>query len=47
MLFLMYEAIRRKPVDENLQMKLSAAGILSLLALMLFVTILDVQRLFW
>jgi len=47
MLFLAYEGIRRKPVDENLQMKLSAAGILSLLALMLFVTILDVQRLFW
>jgi regulator of sigma E protease len=46
MVFLAYEGIRRKPVDENLQMRLSAAGILSLLALMLFVTMLDVYRIF-
>jgi regulator of sigma E protease len=44
MVFLAYEGIRRKPVDENLQMRLSAAGILSLLALMLFVTMLDLYR---
>lgn len=46
MVFLLYEGIRRKPVDENLQMRLSAAGILSLLALMLFVTMLDLYRFF-
>jgi regulator of sigma E protease len=46
MVFLAYEGIRRKPVDENLQMRLSAAGILSLLALMLFVTMLDLYRLY-
>jgi regulator of sigma E protease len=46
MVFLAYEGIRRKPVDENLQMRLSAAGILSLLALMLFVTMLDLYRFF-
>jgi len=44
--FLLYEWIRRKPVDENLQMKLSAAGILGLLALMLGVTLMDIYRFF-
>jgi regulator of sigma E protease len=46
MLFLMYEAIFRKPVNENLQMKLSLAGILCLLSLMVFATVMDVSKLF-
>ena len=46
MLFLTWEAIFRKPVDENLQVKLSLAGILMLLSLMVFVTILDINRMF-
>lgn len=46
MVFLAYEGIRRKPVDENLQMRLSAAGILSLLALMIGVTVMDLYRFF-
>jgi regulator of sigma E protease len=46
MVFLAYEGIRRKPVDPDLQIKLSAAGILSLLALMLGVTIMDLYRWF-
>jgi regulator of sigma E protease len=46
MLFLTYEAIFRRPVNENLQMKLSLLGILALLSLMVFATVLDIGRLF-
>jgi regulator of sigma E protease len=46
MLFLMYEAIFRKPVNEELQMKLSLAGILCLLSLMVFATALDISKFF-
>jgi regulator of sigma E protease len=46
MLFLTWEAIMGKPVNENLQVKLSIVGILMLLSLMLFVTVLDITRFF-
>ncbi|MDZ4851524.1 MAG: site-2 protease family protein [Pirellulaceae bacterium] len=46
MMFLIAEAIRGKPVDEALQMRLTVAGVLALLALMLFVTFNDVENLF-
>ncbi len=42
MMFLTYEAIFRKPVDENLQMKLTMGGVLCLLSLMVFVIVNDV-----
>ncbi len=43
MFFLIWEAIAGKPVDENLQMKLTIVGVLSLLGLMLFVTYNDIS----
>lgn len=46
MVFLAYEAIFRKPVNENLQVKLSLMGILALLSLMVFVTFMDLSRFF-
>ncbi len=45
MVFLAYEAIRGKPVDENLQMQLTLGGVLALLSLMVFVIINDVMNL--
>ncbi len=42
MMFLIAEAIRGKPVNEALQMRLTVAGVLTLLALMIFVTFNDV-----
>jgi regulator of sigma E protease len=42
MMFLIAEAIRGKPVDEALQMRLTVMGVLALLALMIFVTFNDV-----
>ncbi|MCY2976366.1 MAG: site-2 protease family protein [Planctomycetota bacterium] len=45
MMFLIAEAIRGKPVDENLQMRLTVAGVLMLLGLMIFVTFNDVLNL--
>lgn len=44
MLFLMAEWIRGKPVDERLQIRLTVAGILCLLSLMVFATAMDVGR---
>lgn len=46
MLFLAYEGIRRKPVDPNVQGYLSLAGLLLLLSLMIFATVMDVGRFF-
>jgi regulator of sigma E protease len=43
MMFLIAEAIRGKPVNEALQMRLTVAGVLALLALMIFVTFNDVS----
>lgn len=45
MLFLAVEAIRGKPLDENLQMKLTMGGVLALLGLMLFVIVNDAMNL--
>lgn len=42
MVFLTYEAIRRKPVNEELQIKLTMAGVLGLLTLMAFVILKDI-----
>ena len=42
MLFLTCEAIRGKPVNEELQVRLTMAGVLSLLALMAFVILKDI-----
>ncbi len=42
MMFLIAEAIRGKPVDENLQMRLTIAGVLGLLSLMVFVIFNDI-----
>ena len=45
MMFLIAEAIRGKPVDEALQMRLTVAGVMALLALMAFVIFNDVMNL--
>jgi regulator of sigma E protease len=44
MLFLSAEAVRGKPVDERLQMRLTIAGVICLLSLMVFATVMDLQR---
>ena len=44
MIFLIFEAIRGKPVDEALQMRLTVAGVVALLSLMAFVIINDVMN---
>jgi regulator of sigma E protease len=46
MLFLAAEWIRGKPVDERLQIRLTIAGILALLSLMVFASAMDIGR-FW
>jgi regulator of sigma E protease len=46
MLFLSAEAVRGKPVDERLQVRLTVAGVICLLSLMIFATAMDVQRWF-
>jgi regulator of sigma E protease len=45
MVFLLAEWVRGKPVDEQLQMRLTVAGVLGLLALMVFVFINDLAHL--
>jgi regulator of sigma E protease len=45
LLFLSAEAIRGKPVDERLQVRLTIAGVICLLSLMVFATAMDLQRL--
>jgi regulator of sigma E protease len=44
MLFLTAEAIRGKPVDEKLQVRLTVAGVICLLSLMVFATAMDIGR---
>jgi regulator of sigma E protease len=44
MLFLAAEWIRGKPVDEKLQIRLTIAGVLCLLSLMVFATMMDIGR---
>lgn len=44
MMFLMYEAIFRKPVNERLQMTLTVAGVACLLGLIIFVNAMDIKR---
>jgi regulator of sigma E protease len=44
LVFLTYEGIRGKPANERVQIVLSIIGLILLLALMIFVCGLDVQR---
>ena len=44
MLFLAAEWVRGKPVDEKLQIRLTIAGVLCLLSLMVFATMMDIGR---
>lgn len=44
MMFLLYEAVFRKPVNERLQFALTLAGVACLLGLMLFVNAMDIRR---
>ncbi len=44
MMFLTAEAVLGRPVDENLQMKLTMVGVLALLALMLFAFVNDISQ---
>jgi regulator of sigma E protease len=44
MLFLAAEGIRGKPVDERLQIRLTIAGVICLLSLMVFATAMDTNR---
>jgi regulator of sigma E protease len=44
MLFLTAEAIRGKPVDEKLQVRLTVVGVVCLLSLMVFATAMDIGR---
>ena len=45
MMFLIAEAIRGKPVNEALQVRLTMLGVLGLLSLMAFVIVKDIMRL--
>ncbi|MDP6721841.1 MAG: site-2 protease family protein [Pirellulaceae bacterium] len=47
MMFLTVEWVRGKPVDERLQMTLTLVGVACLLGLMLFVSGMDIRRLFF
>jgi regulator of sigma E protease len=44
LLFLSAEAVRGKPVDERLQIRLTVAGVICLLSLMVFATAMDIGR---
>jgi regulator of sigma E protease len=44
MLFLAAEGVRGKPVDERLQIRLTIAGVICLLSLMVFATAMDISR---
>jgi regulator of sigma E protease len=44
MLFLAAEGVRGKPVDERLQIRLTIAGVICLLSLMVFATAMDIGR---
>ncbi len=47
MMFLTVEWVRGKPVDERLQMTLTLVGVACLLCLMIFVSGMDIRRLFF
>jgi regulator of sigma E protease len=44
MMFLVYEGVFRKPVNERLQVALTIAGVACLLGLMIFVNAMDIHR---
>jgi regulator of sigma E protease len=44
MMFLLYEGIFRKPVNERLQFALTVTGVACLLGLMIFVNAMDITR---
>jgi regulator of sigma E protease len=44
MMFLIYEGIFRRPVNERVQYALTIAGVACLLGLMIFVNAMDVRR---
>ncbi|MBQ4136756.1 MAG: site-2 protease family protein [Clostridia bacterium] len=46
LMFLIVEAIRKRPIDPELEAKIHAAGIIALLLLMAFVTYQDITKLF-
>jgi regulator of sigma E protease len=46
-LFLLWEGISGKPVNERVQIALTLAGVACLLCLMLFVVVMDIDRLFF
>ncbi len=46
LMFLIVEAVRKRPVDPDLEAKIHAAGIIALLLLMAFVTYQDIAKLF-
>ncbi|MBQ7820806.1 MAG: site-2 protease family protein [Clostridia bacterium] len=46
LMFLIVEAVRRRPVDPELEAKIHAAGIIALMLLMAFVTYQDIAKLF-
>lgn len=46
LMFLIVEAIRRRPIDPELEAKVHAAGIIALMLLMAFVTYKDIAKLF-
>ena len=46
LLFLIVEAVRRRPIDPELEAKVHTAGIIILMLLMAFVTYQDISKLF-
>ena len=45
LLFLVIEAIRRKPVNQKIEAAINATGLVLLMGLMLFVTFSDITKL--
>ena len=46
LMFLIVEALRKRPIDPELEAKIHAAGIIVLMLLMAFVTYKDISKLF-
>jgi regulator of sigma E protease len=46
LIFLIVEAIRKRPIDPELEAKIHAAGIIALMILMAIVTYKDIAKLF-
>ena len=46
LLFLLFEAVRRKPVDREIEGRIHAAGFVLLMGLMLLMTYKDIMRIF-